>query len=124
MIVRRIFRRVEIELFCIYLVICYNQTMLLGLIRSKKSEIVALGAEYGYSNFRVFGSVARGDDDEQSDIDLLVDYAPTRQWTAKQCIADLDEILSELLGRKVEIAVAKNLKLHYARFILPEARAI
>lgn len=37
-------------------------------------ELKALGAEFGVSNIRVFGSVRRGDDTLASDIDLLVDY--------------------------------------------------
>lgn len=97
----------------------------LDLIRAKRDEIAAIGAEYGYSNFRVFGSVARGEDDEASDIDLLVDDDMLKNlekfgWGD----INIDEKLSALLHRKVDLVVARLLKPHYARFILPEARAI
>ncbi len=99
--------------------------MLLDDIRAKRDEIIALGAEYGYSNFRVFGSVARGEADEKSDVDLLVDYTlvndPQKSgWHAY----NFDDEIGKLLGRKVDVAIAKNLKPHYARFILPEAQLL
>ena len=44
-------------------------------LREHRDEILAIGERYGVSNIRVFGSVARGEADEQSDLDLLVDAA-------------------------------------------------
>ena len=40
---------------------------------SRRSEILALAAHHGATNVRVFGSVARGEDDAASNIDILVD---------------------------------------------------
>lgn len=97
----------------------------LDLIRSKKDEIIALGEAYGYSNFRVFGSVARGEEDDKSDIDLLVDYDQPKELQETTWLdMDIGEKLSTLLRRKVDVVVARLLKPHYARFILPEAQAI
>ena len=48
------------------------------IIVSRKEQILALGAKYGASNVRVFGSVARGTADENSDVDFLVNLAPGR----------------------------------------------
>lgn len=45
---------------------------------SRCSEILSLAAQHGASNVRVFGSVARGDDDTESDIDIMVDLEPGR----------------------------------------------
>ena len=43
------------------------------IIQDKKEQIFALAAKYGASNLRVFGSVANGTADENSDVDILVD---------------------------------------------------
>src|SRR2546429_5070329 len=42
-------------------------------LRSRRDEIYEIAARYGVSNIRVFGSVGRGDADEHSDLDLLID---------------------------------------------------
>jgi hypothetical protein len=43
------------------------------LLKEKREQVLATAAQYGAYNVRVFGPVARGDADETSDIDLLVD---------------------------------------------------
>jgi predicted nucleotidyltransferase len=45
----------------------------LAAIRDLREEIVDVVSSFGGSNVRVFGSVARGDADEHSDVDLLID---------------------------------------------------
>lgn len=47
-------------------------------VRSRRDEILAAGERHGVTRVRVFGSVARGDATESSDLDLLVDVAPGR----------------------------------------------
>ncbi len=46
------------------------------LLRAKREEILRVCAKYGAYNVQVFGSVARGESDEQSYIDLIVDFEP------------------------------------------------
>jgi predicted nucleotidyltransferase len=41
-------------------------------LRSRRDEILAICARHGASNVRIFGSVARGEQDDQSDVDFLV----------------------------------------------------
>jgi predicted nucleotidyltransferase len=48
------------------------------LLKEKRKEILQIAKNYGAKNVRVFGSVARGEADEKSDIDLLVDMEPGR----------------------------------------------
>jgi predicted nucleotidyltransferase len=43
-----------------------------------RREILDAAARRGMRNVRVFGSIARGDDHENSDVDLLVDVEPGR----------------------------------------------
>ena len=46
--------------------------MLLEVLRKRKNEILAIARHYGAYDLQVFGSVARGEDNDESDIDLLV----------------------------------------------------
>ena len=45
-------------------------------MKSLREEILRIAAKHGAYNVRVFGSVARGEADEKSDIDLLVEFEP------------------------------------------------
>ncbi|WP_239382034.1 MULTISPECIES: nucleotidyltransferase family protein [unclassified Frankia] len=47
-------------------------------LRSRRMDVYTVAERYGVSNIRVFGSVARAEADEVSDVDLLVDLAPGR----------------------------------------------
>ncbi len=49
-----------------------------ALLRAKRVQILQAAARYGVQRLRVFGSVARGTDDRESDIDFLVELAPDR----------------------------------------------
>jgi len=75
-------------------------------LHSKRAEILHAAAKHGAANVCVFGSVARGEETEESDIDLLVDVAgePT-PWFPGGLVADLEE----LLGRPVQVVVRRSL---------------
>jgi predicted nucleotidyltransferase len=67
---------------------------------------------------RVFGSVARGEADEQSDIDLLVEFEPNRSLLDH---AGLWVELQELLGVKVDVVSERGLKPRIRQRVLQEA---
>jgi predicted nucleotidyltransferase len=71
------------------------------LIAEKREEILRVAAKYGAVEVRLIGSVARGEARADSDIDLLVKWAPE---TSLLDHAGLMLELEELLGRKVDIA--------------------
>lgn len=48
--------------------------MLLNELRAKKEVIAALSDQYGARHIRVFGSVARGEEQPDSDVDFLVEF--------------------------------------------------
>ena len=48
------------------------------LLQSNREDILRIAAKYGAYNVRIFGSVARGEADSESDIDLLVNMEPGR----------------------------------------------
>ncbi len=88
------------------------------LLREKREEILQIAARHGARNVRVFGSVARGEADERSDIDLLIDLGPTRTpWFPGGLIVDLEN----LLGREVDIATAAALRPRIREHVLREA---
>ena len=46
----------------------------IDLLRSRREELIAIAAKHGASNIRVFGSVARGEATNTSDLDLLIEF--------------------------------------------------
>ncbi len=87
-------------------------------LRKKRGEIKSLLSLAGASNPRIFGSVARGEDSEMSDIDLLVDFDVTRGLLP---ILDLNSKLSQLLGERVEVSPASVMKASILESALKEA---
>jgi predicted nucleotidyltransferase len=75
------------------------------LLETKREDILRLAKQYGAYNVRVFGSVARGDADEQSDIDLLVDMEAGRSLLD---LVGLWMDLEELLGCKVDVVTERG----------------
>jgi predicted nucleotidyltransferase len=87
-------------------------------LRAAKQELLKCAAEHGARNLRVFGSVARGDDRPDSDIDLLVDLDSGRGLLD---LADLREALSDLLGERVDVATLDLLRPEVAGAAAAEA---
>ncbi len=88
------------------------------LLRIKREDILRIAAKYGASNVRVFGSVARGEADSESDIDLLVDMEPGRS------LFDLGGLLmdlEELLGCNVDVVTEDGLRERIRERVLKEA---
>ena len=90
-------------------------------LRSRRSEILSLAAHHGARNVRVFGSVARGDDRADSDIDLLVEVEQGRSLLD---IIGFEQDLSQLLGRRVEVLTDGGLSPYLQRQILAEAASL
>lgn len=66
----------------------------LDQLRARRDEVVAICARHGASNIRVFGSVALGEEDENSDLDLLVDMEDGRSlFDLAALIGDLEDLL-------------------------------
>ncbi len=91
------------------------------LLRRKREEILRVAARYGARNLRVFGSVVRGEADERSDIDLLVDMEQGRSLLD---MGGLIVDLQELLGRSVDLVTEKGLKSRIRERVLREARPL
>jgi predicted nucleotidyltransferase len=93
----------------------------LDLLRSKRSEILGLAAKFGARNVRVFGSVARGDDRPDSDIDLLVDMEPGRSLFD---LVGYWQGLEELMRCRVDVVTEKGLKPRVRGSVMKEVVAL
>ncbi len=89
-----------------------------GLLRAKREEILRLAARHGASNVRIFGSVARGDATDRSDVDVLVDLQPGRSLFD---LGALLEDLKTLLDRPVDIVTERGLRARIRDRVLQEA---
>lgn len=87
-------------------------------LRHHRKAIVACSARYGASNVRVFGSVARGEDHPDSDIDLVVDLAP---GTGLLSLERLRRELADLLGTAVDVVPSDSLRPRVRRELARDA---
>jgi predicted nucleotidyltransferase len=88
------------------------------LLKEKRDVILAAARRHGVRNIRIFGSVARGEDDSESDIDFLVDMEPDRSILDH---ASLLIELQQLLGRKVDVVSERGIKNRIRERVLREA---
>jgi uncharacterized protein with HEPN domain/predicted nucleotidyltransferase len=86
---------------------------LLDLIDAKRPEILRIAAKHGARDLRLFGSVARLNDREASDVDLLADVSDFREQLA------LMEDLRQLLG--VQVDVVADAASEFRSRVLPDA---
>jgi uncharacterized protein len=92
------------------------------LLQEKRQDILAIAAKHGAFNVRVFGSVARGEETEKSDVDFLVDYdlKQISPWFPGGLLMDLQD----LLGCKVDIVTEKVLSHFIKEQVLSEAKSL
>ncbi|WP_397547995.1 nucleotidyltransferase family protein [Rhodothermus marinus] len=95
-----------------------TEQRLLQRLREKRGEILRLCARYGATDVRVFGSVARGEADAASDVDLVVRFEPGRSLLDH---AALWLELEALLGCRVDVLSESGLKPRIREKVLKEA---
>jgi predicted nucleotidyltransferase len=91
------------------------------VLREKKNEILRVAEKHGAHNVRIFGSVARGQADDQSDIDLLVSMDPGRSLLDH---AALWLEMQQLLGQEVDVVSERGLKPRIREHVLRESRLL
>ncbi|HVW12332.1 MAG TPA: nucleotidyltransferase family protein [Mucilaginibacter sp.] len=88
----------------------YNTEQILTILRDKKPE---LKSKYPISELDLFGSYARGDYDERSDIDILVDFNGRIGIGFIHLAHDLEDIFNT----KVDLVSRKGIKPSYLPFV-------
>lgn len=91
------------------------------LMEDHRSEILALAERHGIRDVRVFGSMAREDADDASDVDLLVSLAPGKSGLA---LGGLLMDVQDLLQRRVEVVTEGGLHPALRDRVLEEAQPL
>ena len=93
----------------------------LSLLREKRQEILRIAAKHGAYDVRVFGSVARNEDQPDSDIDLLVKPGErVSSWFPAGLIRELEQAL----GRQVDVVTDNGLNPYLRDTVMKEAVAL
>ena len=80
-------------------------------LRTRRPEILEIAAKYSARNLRVFGSVARGDVDATSDVDILVDLvADAHGFAYFGLFEDLRRALRDVIGYDVDVVDSAGLR--------------
>ena len=92
-----------------------------ALLGQKRQDVLRIAGKYGARRVRVFGSVARGEADAESDVDFLVELDPGRSLLD---LGGLQFELEALLGRPVDVVTERGLKARIREQVLREAVAV
>ncbi len=76
--------------------------MRIGALKVNKRRLHSLCRRWRIVKLEVFGSVLRGDFHDESDVDLLVTFAPDVRWSLMQ-LHEAEQEFSALFGRQVEL---------------------
>lgn len=87
-------------------------------LQKHRIEILKIIAEHTVSNPRVFGSVVRGEDTEDSDLDILVDAS---ERTSYFDIVSAEQQIEDLIGFEVDLISVGELKPRIRPMVLSEA---
>lgn len=96
--------------------------MFMDSLHRRKAEIEQAANAFGARRIRVFGSVSRGEETADSDIDFLVDFPPGYDMFTQRL--PLMEKLAELTGRQVDIIPEHELSHLIRDRVLCEAREL
>jgi len=91
---------------------------ILAMVKARRNDILKIAADHGARNVRLFGSVARGEADADSDVDLLVEFGAERSLMDH---AALQVELEDLIGRPVDVITEHGLRPSIRARILVEA---
>ena len=96
-------------------------TITLKNIQEKKADIINISQRYHAENIRIFGSVARGEATDKSDVDFLVSFLPNASLFDQ---AGLIEELSQLLQRNVDVVSERAVSPYLQETIKAEAHSL
>lgn len=89
-----------------------------ALMEAHRTDILGMARRHGAANVRVFGSVARGEANMDSDLDLIVEMEPQHSaFFPGGLVADLED----LLGARVHVVTEKSLHPLLRKDVIEEA---
>ena len=88
------------------------------LVRAKREQILSVARKHGAVSVKLFGSVSRGDEDEASDLDFVVELEPGRSLLD---LGGLQAELERVLGCHVDVVTVKGLRERIRARVLAEA---
>ncbi len=93
----------------------------IDILQKKREDVLEVAERHGVTSIRIFGSVARGEESSESDIDLLITTGPNvSPWFPAGLILDLEQ----LLGRHIDIVTESGLNPLLRDQVLTEAVAL
>jgi predicted nucleotidyltransferase len=87
------------------------------LLQEKRQDILAIAAKHGAFNVKIFGSVARGEETETSDIDFLVEFVNDPSFFE---LFEVQYFLEDLFHCKIDLGMEKSLKEHLREPVLKD----
>jgi predicted nucleotidyltransferase len=87
-------------------------------IKSKREEILNIAQKFGAKNVRIFGSMARGEENPESDLDIIVEM---EKGSSLLDIIAIKQDIEELLGRKVDVVTEASISPYIRNTVLREA---
>ena len=95
---------------------------LLDTLQENREQILEIAAKHGALNVRVFGSVVRGEETPESDVDFLVDYdlEKVTPWFPGGLLVDWQD----LLGRRVDVLTEQGISPLIRDRVLAEAKPL
>lgn len=91
------------------------------LINQRREDILGIAQRYGARNVRIFGSAIHGEDNAQSDVDMLVNFDSGRSLLDHVALM---QDLEDLLGRKVDVVSERALHWYIRDRVLKEAKPL
>jgi uncharacterized protein len=93
-----------------------DRSAIVAKMRARSSEIRKLGI----TSLALFGSRARGDERQDSDLDVLIEYDPSRPFTLYDLV-EVERFLRRITGLKAHVAVREGFRPERLRRVLKDA---
>lgn len=90
-------------------------------LRARREDILRVTRRNGAQNVRIFGSIARAEATNTSDVDILVDMEPNRDLID---LISVQQDLADMLGCKVDVVTEAAISPYIRNSVLRDARAL
>jgi uncharacterized protein len=91
------------------------------MVKYNSAGLAAICRAHGVSQLRMFGSASRGEDSQESDVDLIADFSVRKGFFG---VIELEDELSEFFGRPVDLVTERGLSPYMKDEVLSSARTI